>query len=191
MYYFKPPGSRGQALHQDNYYLMVRPGTCIAAWTAIDDCDEENGGMMVVPGSHRIDLACPGSANPKVSFTKDYVPVPKGLKAQMMRMKAGDTLFFNGTVIHGSGPNRSKNRFRRSFICHYAGGSTEHISRYFNPMITMAGGGNLHQGTVGRRSLRRGVGQRDEPLSPCRSRRPSVRRDATPGPARNRRPANR
>ena len=32
MVYFKPAGSRGQALHQDNYYLRVHPGTCMAAW---------------------------------------------------------------------------------------------------------------------------------------------------------------
>ncbi len=29
MLYFKPPGARGQALHQDNFYLRARPGTCI------------------------------------------------------------------------------------------------------------------------------------------------------------------
>ena len=49
MFYFKPPGARGQALHQDNFYLLVQPGTCIAAWTAIDDCDADNGAMMIVP----------------------------------------------------------------------------------------------------------------------------------------------
>ena len=31
MYFYKPPGSPGQALHQDNFYLAVKPGTCIAA----------------------------------------------------------------------------------------------------------------------------------------------------------------
>lgn len=35
MFYFKPPGARGQALHQDNFYLKVEPHTCIAAWMAI------------------------------------------------------------------------------------------------------------------------------------------------------------
>src|SRR5438552_179424 len=49
MLYFKPPGARGQALHQDQYYLNVEPGTCIAAWLALDDCDEENGCLQVVP----------------------------------------------------------------------------------------------------------------------------------------------
>lgn len=139
MYYFKPPGARGQALHQDNFYLMVQPGTCMAAWVAIDDCDQENGAMMVVPGSHRTDLVCPGKANEKVSFTEEFVPVPKGSRAELVKMKAGDVLFFNGSVIHGSGPNRSATRFRRSFICHYAAGSTERISRYYNPLVTMEG----------------------------------------------------
>ena len=26
MFYFKPPGARGQALHQDQFYLRVDPG---------------------------------------------------------------------------------------------------------------------------------------------------------------------
>src|SRR5579871_2376721 len=47
MLYFKPPGARGQALHQDQYYLKVKPGTCMAAWLALDDCDEEDGCMRV------------------------------------------------------------------------------------------------------------------------------------------------
>jgi phytanoyl-CoA hydroxylase len=139
MYYFKPPGARGQALHQDNFYLMVQPGTCMAAWVAIDDCDHENGAMMVVPGSQYSDVVCPEKANESVSFTSEFVPVPKGLKAELVRMKAGDVLFFNGSLIHGSGPNRSATRFRRSFICHYVAGSTERISKFYNPLVTMDG----------------------------------------------------
>ena len=41
MLYFKPAGGRGQALHQDNFYLRVEPGTCIAAWVALDPADRE------------------------------------------------------------------------------------------------------------------------------------------------------
>ena len=47
MLYFKPPGSRGQALHQDQHYLKTEPGTCVA----LDRCDEENGCLQIVPGS--------------------------------------------------------------------------------------------------------------------------------------------
>jgi ectoine hydroxylase-related dioxygenase (phytanoyl-CoA dioxygenase family) len=49
MIYFKPPGARGQAVHQDNFYLRAKPGTCMAAWLALDRCNDENGCMRVVP----------------------------------------------------------------------------------------------------------------------------------------------
>src|SRR4051812_26877069 len=58
MLYFKPPGARGQALHQDQFYLRVQPGTCMAAWMALDPCDEENGCMQVVPGTQDLPLLC-------------------------------------------------------------------------------------------------------------------------------------
>lgn len=139
MFYFKPPGARGQALHQDQFYLLVEPGTCIAAWTAIDDCDAENGGMMVVPNSDNEPVVCPETANKGESYTSHLVKVPKGRKAIYAEMKAGDTLFFNGNVIHGSGPNRSKDRFRRAFICHYAAGNLEKISGGYRPLVRMDG----------------------------------------------------
>lgn len=119
MFYFKPPKARGQELHQDNYYLRVKPGTCMAAWIAVDDADFENGGMMVVPGTQDMEIVCPEHSNPDTSFTIDYVAPPKGTGPVHVDLKAGDVLFFNGSLIHGSSPNISPTRFRRSLICHY------------------------------------------------------------------------
>lgn len=139
MFYYKPPGSRGQAMHQDNFYLLVEPQTCVAAWTAIDDADPENGGMYLVADTAEEEIACPDKANAAESFTTHFVPTPKGKKAVPCVMKAGDTLFFNGSSIHGSGPNRSKDRFRRSFICHYVPKSTQRISKFYLPLLTPEG----------------------------------------------------
>jgi ectoine hydroxylase-related dioxygenase (phytanoyl-CoA dioxygenase family) len=47
-------------------------------------------------------------------------------------MARGDVLFFNGSVVHGSGPNKTTDRFRRAFICHYAGESAEKIARFYD-----------------------------------------------------------
>ncbi|ALS28464.1 phytanoyl-CoA dioxygenase [Paenibacillus sp. 32O-W] len=139
MFYWKPPGAEGQALHQDNFYLKVEPGTCIAAWTAIDDADEENGGLFVVPKSQHEPIQCPHRADPSQSFTVDEVDVPEGLTPMPTTLKAGDVLFFNGSVIHGSYPNRSKDRFRRAFICHYAGESAEKIGKWYSPLYNRQG----------------------------------------------------
>jgi phytanoyl-CoA hydroxylase len=131
MFYFKPPGARGQDLHQDNFYLRVKPGTCMAAWVAVDDSDEGNGGMMCVPNTARLDIACPEKSDPTLYFTTEHVEPPPGLKPQHTRLRAGDVLFFNGSVIHGSTPNTSKDRFRRSFICHYVPQSTKEMSKWY------------------------------------------------------------
>ncbi len=135
MFYFKPPGARGQALHQDNFYLKVEPGTCIAAWTAVDSADQENGTLLVVPKTNNDELYCPEKADAKESFTTHYVKVPKGLKAEPAILDQGDVLFFNGNLIHGSYRNKTKDRFRKSFICHYAGESTTKIGSFYSPLF--------------------------------------------------------
>ena len=139
MLYFKPAGARGQALHQDNFYLKVEPGTCIAAWIALDPADRENGGLEVVPGTHAMDIFCPEEADTSISFTRDYVPVPEGLAKVPVDLAPGDVLFFNGSLVHGSQPNRTTGRFRRSFICHYIGRSAERMSLWYRPILTMQG----------------------------------------------------
>src|SRR5947199_7709222 len=95
MLYFKPAGARGQALHQDNFYLKVEPGTCIAAWMALDPADRENGGLEVVHGTHKTDIFCPEPADLDVSFTREYVSPPPGLKAVPVDLAPGDVLFFH------------------------------------------------------------------------------------------------
>ncbi|WNR43305.1 phytanoyl-CoA dioxygenase family protein [Paenibacillus roseipurpureus] len=139
MFYFKPPGSRGQALHQDNFYLQVEPGNCIAAWTAIDAADEENGGLLVVPKTNDYALVCPEMADAKESFTTHYVKPPKEEGVLPIRMDRGDVLFFNGNLIHGSYRNKTRDRFRRAFICHYANASATQINQYYRPLFRRNG----------------------------------------------------
>lgn len=139
MFYFKPPQARGQALHQDQAYLRAAPGTCVAAWMAVDDCDLENGCMMVVPGSHRLPLLCPITANLEESFTGEQVPVPDGYEAVPGLMKAGDVMFFHGNLIHGSGPNRSHTRFRRALIGHYITGDSTEAWEFYHPLLRFDG----------------------------------------------------
>ena len=156
MFYFKPPGARGQDLHQDNFFLRVKPGTCMAAWIALDRCDSENGAMSCVPQTGRLEIACPEPADQALSFTTEHVSPPPGLTPQMIAMEPGDVLFFNGSTIHGSGPNRSADRFRRSLICHYVPASTRELSDWYHaigfdgrdhPIATNSDGGPC--GTTG------------------------------------------
>lgn len=139
MFYFKPPGARGQALHQDNFYLEVRPGTCVAAWLAIDPSLPENGGLSVVPGTQKMDIVCPEMAEDSESFTSHLVRPPRGMKPIPANLRPGDVLFFNGSVIHGSTPNRTSDLWRRSFICHYMPKGTTQVSRWYFPLLDFDG----------------------------------------------------
>ncbi|MFI6830374.1 phytanoyl-CoA dioxygenase family protein [Kribbella sp. NPDC050241] len=135
MFYFKPPGARGQAMHQDNTFLRADPETCLAAWIAIDDVDADNGGLAVVPGSHKTELVCPEPADLAESFTNAEVPIPEGLRKVQTKMRAGDVLFFHGSVVHGSRPNSSADRFRRALIFHYIPEESREIAAFYNPLV--------------------------------------------------------
>ena len=139
MVYFKPPGSRGQALHQDQRYLRVSPGTCVAAWLALEDCDPGNGGLRVVPGSHVVEVLCPVPSDTSQSFTPETVPVPQGMEPVDVVMQAGDVLFFHGKLIHGSGPNTSPDRFRTIAVGHYATADAQRISDSYPTAYTFDG----------------------------------------------------
>ena len=139
MLYFKPAGARGQALHQDQYYLRVQPGTCMAAWLALDTCDEANGCLQVVPGSHTWPLLCTERADTTASFTNTTVPLPEGSESVPVLMEAGDVMFFNGSLVHGSFPNTTNDRFRRSLIGHYMEGDTELVSSFYSDALRMDG----------------------------------------------------
>ena len=139
MFYFKPAGARGQALHQDQYYLRVQPGTCMAAWMSLDVCDEENGCLYVVPGSHTWPLLCTVEGDTKISFTDVTVDLPEGEEAVPVIMQPGDVLFFNGQLVHGSFPNTSKDRFRRALIGHYIVGEAEQVYQWYHPVLRMDG----------------------------------------------------
>lgn len=131
MFYFKPPKSRGQALHQDNFFLRVKPGTCLAAWLAIDDADEENGAIQCVSNTRSYPIQCPQSSDLSESFTTEHVAPPPGSRIELLPLKAGDLLLFNGNVIHGSGPNRSATRFRRALVFHYVPRNTVELSSWY------------------------------------------------------------
>lgn len=143
MYYFKPPGARGQALHQDNYYLRIEPGTCIGCWIAIDPADEENGGLVVVPNTGNLEIQCPHEADRQIYVYADEVDIPEGTAPVPVNMDPGDALLFNGNIIHGSYPNKSKDRFRRSYIVHYIGMSSEKAGHHISFALTDRHG-NVH-----------------------------------------------
>jgi chlorinating enzyme len=140
MLFIKPPGGAGQGWHQDAYYIPTIPDTLCGAWIAIDRADEENGCMWFVPGTQHEPIY-PTSDNrgrnhgdslgdlesvDNVSNVDDSVNTLSRIarKYPDREVKAvmdpGDVAFFGGHVLHRSKQNVSVDRFRRSFVGHYA-----------------------------------------------------------------------
>jgi len=144
MFYFKPPGARGQAFHQDNASLRAYPDVCVAAWIAVDDANAENGGLMVVPGSHKAnaDLICPEDADPELSFSTREIKmgqISKTAEPVQTELKAGDVLLFHGALVHGSKPNSSASTFRRALIYHYIPQTAKEIDKFYLPLLDLEG----------------------------------------------------
>ena len=101
-----PGDDSGFVVHQDWKMVDERRFRGINVWCPLVDTDEGNGGLLVLPGSHRQlnAVRCgpdfPTSYQaPGLSVTWDQMlPVP---------VRAGQALLFDHRLLHGSGPNRS------------------------------------------------------------------------------------
>lgn len=106
--------------HQDlGYWPTGTPDTQTATCSlALDDADRENGCLRVVPGSHKGPLrphkplhAGGRDASHILSITLDANdPVAE------LPLKRGDITVHDERIVHGSGGNTSKARWRRTYI---------------------------------------------------------------------------
>jgi ectoine hydroxylase-related dioxygenase (phytanoyl-CoA dioxygenase family) len=139
LYFPKPPGGRGMALHADTGYLPVDPPDLAGCFIAVDDADRDNGALGVVRGSHRL-RNLERRAIPTVDFIfpEEFVQ-PPDTELVLMEMKAGDVLFFHGGTLHSSMPNQTTDRWRRAFICHYISAAVQSVSEELNPAFRVSG----------------------------------------------------
>lgn len=95
--------------HQDWTYHNPNEANSIMGWIPLVDVTEKNGALGVIKGSHKLFNYV--NAYP---FPMAYSPVYKNnirlfSYLKMIDMKAGEILFFNNQMIHGSFPNYTEN----------------------------------------------------------------------------------
>ena len=104
----KHPGySSATAWHQDiRYWSFDRP-ELISAWFALGDETRRNGGLRLIPASHRLDLD--RGRLDKDLFLRPELPINKQLIHQSISvdLQAGDVLLFHCQLFHAAGKNRS------------------------------------------------------------------------------------
>ena len=146
-------GGKGIALQQDLHYLPhdpETPDTLMACWLALTDTDAGNGGLCVVPGSHKGGLRSAHrgqDAQEHDSFEAEYAMrdlrgrewTQKMFRFEIDDLDLGDIVrlsvprgagvFFCGRTIHGSFGNHSPDRPRRAFATHYVREGTHVLRR--------------------------------------------------------------
>ena len=111
----------------------------------MDRCDSDNGALCVVPGCGTLSLLCDDEMYENrsdlfgVGGSGTSLKLPSDTKLVTAEMNPGDVLFFNGQVIHGSYPNTSDDRWRRSLIFHYAPERCEEIGEFYHPLLSNDG----------------------------------------------------
>ena len=139
LYFPKPPGGRGMALHTDRAYLPVEPAEVVGCFIAVDDTDQDNGALEVVRGSHRLPLPERRTISSRDPIFPEEFAQPPETERVLVPMRSGDVLLFHGDTLHSSAPNRTADRWRRAFICHYVSAAVRLVSVHLNPAFRSTG----------------------------------------------------
>ncbi len=126
---YKPPQVGGITdWHQDApLWPIIAPMTEVTAWVALDDVDESNGWMSMVPGSHRW-----GNHIDFLNSLDDYETMPtsyEGHQIDVVRcpVRKGEVHFHHALTWHGSHSNNS-GRPRRAIALHYMTEETRYVA---------------------------------------------------------------
>ncbi|MCC6731429.1 MAG: phytanoyl-CoA dioxygenase family protein [Chthonomonadales bacterium] len=123
--------------HQDNGYWRLDPPRAVSLWIALDDADEGNGCMWVVPGSHRSGEVGHQRAGSYVAQLK--ADADESL-AVSVPLRAGDAMFHHCRTLHMTRPNRSP-RQRRAWVMHYMPAGTRQDGVALDDRVLLRGGG--------------------------------------------------
>jgi len=142
-FFCKPnnPLEYGSIWHQDNFAPMSPNGNnYINLAIVVDDADETNGSLIVVPKSHKLGML---SFDPSPNFSKDdegrivqVAPIGDAKKLSdyrdsdgnvlsddlpklQLQYKAGDVLVVNGLLLHKADKNMHPTRWRRTIYSVY------------------------------------------------------------------------
>jgi ectoine hydroxylase-related dioxygenase (phytanoyl-CoA dioxygenase family) len=116
-------GSSGPHFDPNQYYVyrdgQMHNGLTVVAWQ-LSDVEEGDGGLCLIPGSHKANFACPRPI--KLWHRRREIVRP-------ITCRAGDVVIFTEAVTHGTLPWRSE-RERRSLLYRYTPANLAYATGY-------------------------------------------------------------
>jgi ectoine hydroxylase-related dioxygenase (phytanoyl-CoA dioxygenase family) len=114
---YKPARTGGPILwHQDNAYWRCAPANLVSCWLTLDDVDEANGAMQVIPGSHLRPVHHETSVVTNALLESNLEG--REAEAHVVELPAGGCMFHHCQTLHHTAPNRTE-RPRRAFAIHF------------------------------------------------------------------------
>ena len=104
----KNPGYSSATLwHQDIRYWLFDQPQLVSVWLALGKEYDQNGGMQLIPGSHRHELD--RGFYDAAYFLRTDLPENQALiaSAQSANLNPGDVLFFHCKTLHAAGQNQT------------------------------------------------------------------------------------
>jgi ectoine hydroxylase-related dioxygenase (phytanoyl-CoA dioxygenase family) len=148
---YKPPQIGGVNMwHQDApLWPIITPMTEVTAWIALDDADETNGCMSMVPGSHLW-----GNNIGFLRKLENYEAMPAHFNGHTIAVvrcpvRTGEVHFHHALTWHGSHANTSGRR-RRAIALHYMTQDTRYVAagnHIMKPYVGVADGELMHGDT--------------------------------------------
>jgi ectoine hydroxylase-related dioxygenase (phytanoyl-CoA dioxygenase family) len=116
-------GSAGPGFDPNCYYIYkngeIHCGLTVAAWQ-LSDTHPGDGGLCLIPGSHKGNFACPPGMKTYEKY-QDFI--------KQVTCKAGDVVIFTEATTHGTLPWKAKHQ-RRSLLYRYTAGNLAYVSGY-------------------------------------------------------------
>ncbi len=123
--WWKAPRTKPIALHQDSSFMdFLDPPATVTCWVTLDDTHRDVGTLEYVPGSHLWPLtALPEQFHGQDDYRAQMRVAAAAAGQQApdpvyIEVPAGSVVFHAGEAWHGSGPNVTGDRMRRSIGIH-------------------------------------------------------------------------
>lgn len=115
----KHPGfSSVTSWHQDIRYWSFDQPELVSVWLALGEETPDNGGLLLIPGSHQLGLER-GRFDAAMFLRTDLAENNELIGAAIpAHLQAGDTLFFHCRTFHAAGQNSSE-RVKKSLVYTY------------------------------------------------------------------------
>jgi phytanoyl-CoA dioxygenase PhyH len=111
----KPAGERPVPPHVHPIFTLEQAASTVFCWCALEDTDESNGAIQVLPGSHKL-----FEIMPMYGQVPYFLPCFDQIAERMetLNLRAGEAVLFDESLIHGSVANPSaRNRIALATHC--------------------------------------------------------------------------